>query len=59
MIVSMENWFYYGGSLDRFDKNNWCRCGLYEDLFNVGKCWILEVCEICVLVFNVCVSFKI
>ena len=28
----MENWPEFGGSRDRFDKDNWRRRGLYEDL---------------------------
>lgn len=41
---SLENWRDYGGSLDRFDRNNWRRRGLYEDLSNATKCGISQVC---------------
>lgn len=40
---SLENWRDYGGSLDRFDRNNWRRRGLYEDLSNATKCGISQV----------------
>lgn len=40
---SLENWRDYGGSLDRFDSNNWRRRGLYEDLSNATKCGISQV----------------
>ena len=40
---SLENWQDFGGSLDRFDRNNWRRRGLYEDLSNAIKCGISQV----------------
>lgn len=46
--TSMENWRDYGGSLDRFDRNNWRRRGLYEDLSNAIVCGISQVCWICI-----------
>ena len=40
---SLENWNDYGGSLDRFDRNNWRQRGLYEDLSNATKCGTSQV----------------
>lgn len=42
----LENWRDYGGSLDRFDRNNWRRRGLYEDLSNATKCGTSQVSEV-------------
>ena len=39
----LENWREYGGSLDRFDRNDWRKRGLYEDLSNATKCGISQV----------------
>ena len=39
----LENWRDYGGSLDRFDRNDWRKRGLYEDLSNATKCGISQV----------------
>ena len=40
---SLENWRAYGGSLDRFDRNNWRERGLYEDLSKATKCGTSQV----------------
>lgn len=53
----LENWRDYGGSLDRFDRNDWRKRGLYEDLSNATKCGISQVsCVLfeCLQVLNCC-----